>query len=261
MKALLSLFLTLCLCLNSTSASAKTYTLGVERLCPYYCDDDQQPGYIIELLQAFMKKNGDELKVSFLPFIRLTEFVKMGKINFTLLPQYEIRFDSELRPLGPPLGISYVGVLSGAKEKGPFIGVGDLISHKTIIPKRGQEYTKIKSYFRANKKDKALLEITGDESIERQFKMLQLGRIELAVGDYNIFKFHIAKNKLDKEVKLFATSIGGFHPINLVSSQSFEKKGEFERAFTQFINEMRASNELSELLAKYSITDWQQLVP
>lgn len=245
----------------SLNARAKVYTLGVESLCPYYCDDATRPGYIIELLDAFIKKQGDELKVTYLPFIRLAEFVKIGKINLTLLPQYEVRFDSELRPIGPTLGISYVGIVTDPKQNGPFIGVSDLVGFKTVIPKRGQEYDKIKNYFKAHKKEKSLIEITGEDSVQRQFKMLQLGRVELAVGDYNIFKYYIAKNKLQKDARLFATSIGGFHPITLVGSQSFEKLGEFERPFTQFLAEMRASNELGELLAKYNITDWQQLAP
>ncbi len=247
--------------LASTSVTAKVYTVGVERLCPYSCDDPAKPGYIIEILEAFLKKQGDELKVTYLPFIRLTEFIKLGKINLTVLPQYEVRFDSELRPLGPALGISYVGIVSLEKEKGPFISVSDLVAFKTVVPKRGQEYTKIKSYFRANKKEMLLLEITGDDSVDRQLKMLQLHRADLAVGDYDILKYHIAEKKLQKELRLSATSIGGFHPINLVSTQSFENQAEFERAFTQFLAEMRSSNELSELLAKYNLNDWQQLSP
>lgn len=259
MRALIPFFLLL-INLNS-SLEAKVFNLGVERLCPYYCDDVKRPGYIIELLDAYMKKRGDELKVSYLPFIRLTEFVKLGKIDLTLLPQYEIRFDSDLKSIGPALGISYMGVITNKKLKGPFIGVGDLTPYKTIIPKRGLEYNKIKSYFRNQQKEKSLLEITGEDSVERQFKMLQLGRVDIALGDYNIFKFQIKNQNLNSEIKLFASSIGGFHPITLVTSQNFSAQAEFEKSFTQFLAEMRTSNELSELLAKYNISDWQQLTP
>ncbi len=246
--------------------NARVVKIGVEDLCPYFCKTAPQNGYIIDLIKLFFSEQKIEAEFHFVPFGRLSFLLKAGQLDYVILPEYEIRFDPDLLSFGPSLGVSFIGIARpegpNAEEAESLYSISDITSHRSTIPSRGHKYQNIKVHYELEQYGHNLLVISGEKISERQLTLLTLNRAELAIGDYNIFKYLIKKNDYKRKIHLTPTSLGGFNSFRMAGPINQEKKivTVSENMWT-FFKTLRRTKQLNVFLNSYELQDWEHYLP
>ncbi len=234
--------------------------VGVGNNCPYFCESTTDPGYIAEIIHKATANSPIEVQLILIPERRITDLLKKGIIDVSVLPSAEIRKDPNLFSLKARLGVHFLAlanleanesIQSFSELKGKKVVFSGGEQHHRVLEQRLKELNKSEQSF--------VISLTGKNSTKRQKKMLHKKRADFIVADFNVLSFYNIKDS-DENMKLniLPSSIGGFTPLVLASRRTDDFIKNFGEAIASYVKDTRRNGELQSILEKYNVSDWKQ---
>jgi len=245
------------------TAFSDTILLKSDTWCPYNCAlDAKLPGYTIEVAKKIFEKAGHKLKYEIVPWSRALKLVKEGDITaivgVTKNEAPELIFPEQ------EFGIS---VIHFFKRKGfawTFAGTESLKTVRVGIMDDYEYGSELDEYFENNKNTKKVQIIKAKEPLVLNIRKLLRKRIDVIPEDKAAFINTANSMRVWDKIE-----DAGIDPISskegldesklyIAFSPKNPKSKEYAKLITDGIEQMRLSGELSNILAKYKLTDWRE---
>lgn len=248
--------------LSPTSGqSNETLTFEADTFCPFNCIEDGG-GFSVEILERALKVAGLKLNYQEVPWSRAKKNVANGVIDGVV---GGTGFTPELTE---PKGLIYhkrpVGKLNMvfASLKGNKWKYKSPASFKGIRIGFVQSYDQgfsgpIGEFLKLNLKNEELIDVaTGTTAGITNIKKLIGGRISLIIEDKTVLKYLLKKHGLEDKVEILQNLD---KPMNFYigfSSKNPRSK-KLAKILDTTVEQLRKSGELSKILKKYNVTDWE----
>ena len=250
------------LCFISINSFGKEFLLHTDYNCPYFCNEKkmQKKGYILEILNLFFYKKDIKLNVKYLPYQRIIPELKLSNQNISVLPLIDINNNSKLKTFKTSIGINFSAIALKSTDKYTYISIDDLKGKTIALKPGGLEAKQVTNKLMVlNSGINRTISITGPDSGQRMLKMLNLGRADIAVSDYNSLQFTVGTYKIDN-VHIKPVALTRFTPMFITFQKMPLQFKQLDKDFTHFIKDLRASGRLQKILDKYNIEDWKKFV-
>ncbi len=238
---------------------AEVVRMGADDWCPYVCDPqmhDGKEGYLVDILRQAFALYGHRVETSLLPFARNVALNRNGQLQ-GIVGVYQGDVSSFYFPdnaLGYSRNFFYVLKSSDWRYRNP--------ESLDQIDKIGL----VLQYHYANKAFVDYLQqhpdkadrITGNRPLLRNVRKLLVGRIDTLVEDKQVVEFWL--NKLNmRSLVVPAGELSGPQPVYIAFSPELPESE--ARRYIQWLDEgvgqLRQSGELSAILQRYGLADWQ----
>lgn len=223
----------------STFAQAAEIKLG-QGILPPYGIKESDSGIEVDIVRAALAKKGHTVTVRFVPFGRVGQDFKDGKIDAanTLNPSSGVKAEYS------DSHIAYQNVATTLKDGGPTVGaIADLGSLKVVAFRNASIYLG-DDYAAMTKGNKNYREV-GDQATQN--KLLMTGRTEAVVGDFRIFLYY--NKKIKGQVELKEVTFNKIFPPTEYSVGF--KDASIRDDFNAGLKELRSSGEYDKIIAKY----------
>lgn len=230
-------------------------TIASDEWCPYNCDSDsEKPGFMVEIAKAAFALNNIGVKYEVLNWSRALRLTHKSRIDGALGATYEEAEDAGLEYGTQPMGLSYFAFVTLKENGWTYTNPKSLSKIRFGIVQDYDNGPVIDDYM-ALKPDNVLVQ-TGLSGFEKNMKLVMNGRLGAALDDAFVAAYKLSNMGISEYVKIvpldeipFAVSIA-FKP---------GKEGKrLARLLDEGIIELRKSGELTQILAKYGLTDWMQ---
>lgn len=238
-------------------------TFAVEDYCPYYCKDKtstsdkflKKPGYIIEILDYAFTQQGYQLNYHFIPWERGLVELNKNTVDAIILSSKddapELIFPEQAQ------GNSVGCFVTSVNSTWQFSGKKSL--EKILLGVvQGYDYGEpVGSYvLQANSSQNNISFIAGTNTLSRLLKMVDKGRIDATIDDYNVLLYTIEKEHLQQKLKI-STCIQSDVLLYVAFSPTKPNSIKYANILSNAMIELRSSGKLAQILAKYNISDWQ----
>ncbi|WII71095.1 substrate-binding domain-containing protein [Bdellovibrio sp. 22V] len=236
-------------------ASRLIIKIGVAPLCPYLCEKGPGlwSGYIYDIIKDVAQKEDFEVEFESIPNSRLISSLKTRKINYVIIPADMVRYLDDIRIVGPKLGVNYTGALVSPGKKDPLIDALFIQDKKVVYADLGLDSTNIEGEGVLPSRSTKL---TGADAADRMIKMIGDRRAEIALGDYNVLRYFLARKPM-VSLQLLPTSLTGFNSLVLVSVPKEPEFGYFPRHLENWFLQSRENGTLETILRRYNLKDWK----
>lgn len=259
-KTLLLFYLITILIWSSTPVAAKQYrTLSVssDEWCPYACNDDVLPGFLVEVIKEIAQDNKIKINFSFIPLARALNLAQKGKVDILLAVTPQHITDYHLQSSQLSFGGLYNDFYVTAEKKWRFKSIKDLESQlksgAVLGTINGYQYGEIVDLLLKDN-SQHIFSASGYSPLTKQLKMLKMGRLDILLDSRFTVQYKL--NQLQEKNIVHAGTQGNFSPLFLGFSSSLSK--EIINIFDQGLVTLRQNGRLKKILAKYGIIDWQQ---
>ncbi len=232
--------------------SADTISIRADAWCPMNCDPkSDKPGYAIEIAKAIFEPAGHQIDYQTLNWARAIAETRTGS-HVAIVGAAKSDAPDFIFPENE-LGLSRSCFFAKTASTWKYAGVDSLKAVKLGITKDYTYGDPLDGYVKANS---AGLEVfSGDDTLEKQIKMLQLDRIGVFIDDSNVIAHHLAAQNLAGTIKevgcLEATaSYIAFAPTNA-------KSKEYAKLLSDGVAALRSSGKLTPILEHYGLKDWK----
>lgn len=238
---------------KSSSQEILTLKIGVAPHCPYLCEKGPGVwgGYLYDILKDISRMHNFNLEIVSLPNSRLVSALQTRQVSYIIVPAYLVRYLDNVRIAEPKLGVSFTGALFAKGVKLDIVDKQSLSKRKIVFADLGQESD---LNLPAADFSKAM-KLTGADVADRMIKMILDHRVDLALGDYNVIRYTIAKTP-QLNVQLQPTSMSGFNSLALVSHPKSADFGNLPAHLNVWFNNARQTGKLDKILKNYNLTDW-----
>ncbi|MBW1779474.1 MAG: transporter substrate-binding domain-containing protein [Deltaproteobacteria bacterium] len=242
---------------------ADTILLQSDIWCPYNCAPDaKRPGYAIEISERILHKAGHTLTYETAPWSRALKLVKDGDISAIIgvtkneapalvFPEQEI-------------GISLIHFFKRKGYPWNFAGTESLRDVNVGIMGDYEYGAELDAYFEKNKGTNRVQVIKSKTPLVLNIKKLLEGRIDVVPEDKAAFietarSMGVLDRIEDAGVDPITSKAGLDESLVYIAfSPKDPKSMEYARLISEGIEQMRASGELSRILAKYELRDWRE---
>ncbi len=235
---------------------AETITLCSDPWPPYTgVSGSNKSGYIIEVVERIFEKYSIDIKYVNHSWGRCIEEVRKGRI--TALAGADV-----LEVPGFIFPKRTIGVTAPAffVRKGFNWRYSGVASLQKIVLGYIADYTyeqKIDAYIRRADPNR-VTEIKGENALRRLLTLLKLKRIDAFIENEVVVKNSLIQEGLKSTDYQIAGAPDNGVRLFISLSPVVKKSCEYSRLFDIGINELRASGELSAILNKYDILDWEK---
>lgn len=256
MRAFLQVKLLLTLLFCSFQPYAKKITIASDIWCPYICQDPQQPGYIVEMIDDILHNKNYNTKNETIPLARAIKYLEQGEVDIVLgLTQEHIENYNLIRTK-VPVGNASSDFFVNRANSWRFSTIEQLeaygnAGHKIGIIK-GYVYGPVLNKL-ITKKPEMFSYAHGDFPLQLLIKQLKSGRIDILLDSRNAV-FNELKREDSGELS-FAGTYGVEAKLYIALATHIE--AEILPIIDQGIIEYRRTGKLAKLLTKYGISDWQ----
>ncbi|WP_374021143.1 substrate-binding periplasmic protein [Bdellovibrio bacteriovorus] len=231
-----------------------TIKIGVAPLCPYLCE--QGPGvwggYIYNILKEVASERGFNLDLESIPNTRLLSALQTRRVNYIIVPADLVRYEDQIRIVGPKLGVNYTGAILTPGSKESLIDEDFLRTKKVVFADMGTHSGGPHLEIPAARS----LKVTGADVADRMIKMIGDRRVDVALGDYNVLRYSLVK-KPRAELQLLPTSLTGFNSLVLVGTPRESHFGYLPENLDTWFTRAREDGSLEKILNKYNLKDWK----
>lgn len=226
-------------------------TIGVESVCPYICEKNNQwTGYIADLILEYAKKENIKIKFKTIPVNRHVLSIENKQVDTVVTQLNLVRFHPRIQSIGKPIGVAYAGLMAKKETKYTVVASADDIkSFRIGMGPQSSSYLSEEM----NQKDFRVTHIVGNDSASRLLKMLDVGRVDYIVDDFSILK---SLNYDSKKYRITPASITGFNSISFASLMGHPTANQFANEISDWIEDKRKDESLQKILNKYGISDW-----
>lgn len=228
--------------------------------CPYNCaPDSDYPGYAIEISKEIFENAGYQFRYELTPWSRAVQGVMDGTYDGAIgatkgdIPE-AIYPDNEL----------------GYSKNSLFIRKGFEWKYEGIDSLKQIHLGVVKNYFYSDEVNQYLDENQGspqidflynDDTVLMNLSKLTDKKIDVYIEDDNIVAFAINHNTMDSNLFDSVDTVGQVDPFYIAFSPQKENSVELAKILSDGIQEMRESGRLSQILKRYGLQDWQQVLP
>ncbi len=255
------LTLTLCLLagLNNT-VWADEIVIAADVWCPINCEpDSDKPGYMIEMARQIFAAQGHTVKYVVLPWSRAIEEARRGDIDGIIGAYKEDAPDF----IFPTLEQGMLGDVFYVKKDSDWTYNGlDSLQGKSLAVIQDYGYTdELNPYVEANLDNNAKIQaVDGEDALPINIRKLVKGRVDVVVESAPVFWYTAASIGMKDKVKAAGATAEkdqtfiAFSPADAKK----EKSAEYAKLLSEGTQKLRESGALAQILAKYSLTDWQE---
>ncbi|WP_057833018.1 substrate-binding periplasmic protein [Colwellia sp. TT2012] len=244
------------LTLYHAAVQAKALVVVSDEWCPYVCDEQDLPGFLVEIVNEIARDNAIKLTFSLMPLARALKLAQKNKVDIVLAltPQHIERYQLQQSQLnfaglyndfyvraGNPWRFQSMTHLSATLTGNAILG--------TI---NGYQYGAEFSHF-LKAQSEHVFAASGNSPLVKQLKMLQMGRLDILLDSRFTVQYQLAKGEIKGII--YAGTQGNFTPLYLGFSSLLSK--ELVNIFDSGLITLRQSGRLKKILAKYGLTDWQ----
>ena len=236
---------------DTSKTKISELSIGVESVCPYICEKNNQwTGYIADLILEFAKKEKIKIKFKSIPINRHVLSVENKLVDAVVTQVNLIRFRPHIQSAGKPIGVAYAGLMAKNDLKYTVVAsVQDIQSFRIGMGPKSSSYLSEQ----VAGKDFKVTHIVGHDSAVRLLKMLDVGRVDYIVDDFSILK---SLQYDSKKYRVTPTSLTGFNSISLASLMGHAEVTQFAVELSDWIEIKRKDGSLQKVLNKYGIPDW-----
>lgn len=230
--------------------------LRADSWCPYNCDPGNRPGYLIEIARAALEPAGHKVDYQLMPWTDALAAVAAGTVTGAVGATREeapglVYASSSLGMSRPTL------VIRKGKETKDF-KVTNLDSLKGLRFGSIQDYyysTEVNAFIDANKGSANLLQVTGDNVTEDLVNMLIDGKLDAIVEDSNVVDY-LLESKGYRNLFTYH-ALGEQSTVSIGFSPKDPNSATYVKLIDAKLAELRRNGQLSTILAKYGMKDWQ----
>ena len=241
--------------LSAALARAQSVTLAADEWCPYNCaPGDAKPGYVLEIAQRALAKRGVKVNYVTMPWTKALTDAAAGRID-GVIGATKAEFPSGVFPRLPQGRNETVLVTNG---EFPFVYSGPA-SLRTLRIAAVKNYTydngPIDAYF-ASKEAKGKVDFAWGEQVHTQnMNKLLTKKVDIWIENRSVVLSYVAKLSPLPNIKL--TSIGVSEPIYIAFSPGKPDSTLYAGLVGAEVTHLRKTGELSQILAKYNLRDWE----
>lgn len=239
----------------SAAAQADDIVIAADPWCPYNCaPESDRPGYMVEIAAKAFSGAGHKLTYKTTPWARALAEVNSGKIAgvFGASPEEAKDLIYPKQPFGQSRNALVVPSAS------PFVW-RSIESLDPIALGIIQDYSygePLDSYIKAHTGNPSRIQsIGGDAPLQANLRKLIAGRIGATVDDANVLAYTIANGKLTDALRLVEPGDTP-SPLFIGFSPKIAKAADYAALLDRTLQDLRASGELTKILARYNLHDW-----
>lgn len=232
--------------------AAEPIRLRADAWCPYNCDPKaDRPGYMIEIMRHVFADGGIDYQL--LPWSRAVEEARAGRIE-------AVAGATAADGAGLVFGKQAIGLSTNVivtRRGGPwrYTGLKSLDGKRLAAVKDYSYGEEMDKYIQAHATDSNRLELaSGDDVTDQNLKKLLTGRVDAMVEDVNVVGFALAAQGIDNLVDIQPLNEGT--PL-FVAFAPGPKAAARAATLDEGIRSLRRSGELSHIMARYGLGDWQ----
>lgn len=242
--------------LSVSQLQSKTLLIASDEWCPYICDDDVLPGFLVEVLNEIADQHKLDTKFSFIPLARALSLSEKSEVDIVLALTQQHISDYRLQQSKQSFGGLYNDfyVLSGNNWRYKNTeALAEKLSKNHILGTingyhYGDEISQLIDTNQAN-----IFAASGNSPLEKQLRMLHMGRLDILLDSRFTVQYQLSK--LPETNIVHAGTQGDFTPLYLGYSASITD--ELIDIFDRGLISLRDSGRLANILAKYGISYWQ----
>lgn len=237
---------------TSGMASEVPLTLEADHWMPYNGDGERETGYVLDLVRAIFEPKGIPVVFSPTPWARALQDARTGKCLAVIgaLKQDAPDFVFPEEETGRACFEFYVKAGSDWKYQ----GIGSLEGRFLGVAKDYRYFPELDDYISGHPQEVCVS--FGTYALERNVRLLLLGRLDAVVDDANVLRFFVARQQLSGQ--LVSAGAGGQVMKNyLAFSPAHPKSRDYARILSQGLRALRKSGQLRKILAKYGLSDWK----
>ena len=215
-----------------------------------------EEGYFIDILRAIFEPQNIKIIYKTLPWKRAIQSVAIGRETALLGP-----FKSEAPGFVFPIqeiGRTSLVFFTRVSSDWTFSGIKSLKGN-TLGLIQGYSYRPwLRDYIR--KFPASAIELNGEDAIERNLRMLVLGRIDVIPSNYQTFMYRAKKFGLEGEVRFAGKdNIGREKKLYIAFSPKLNISKSLAAKFDEGMLKLRATGNLDRILSAYGLKDWRTI--
>ncbi|MEZ5494290.1 MAG: ABC transporter substrate-binding protein [Pseudomonadales bacterium] len=250
---------------QTAAPAAKTITLAADEWCPYNCaeEDKAKPGYMIEIAQTVLSKVGYTVEYKTMAFQRAMQEVLNDTLTGVICVDTPTLAEAEAlyqktnsKPAGfiqtVAMGMPSVSIFTSSTSTWTFDPANPEASLKALGGKVGIPQGYSFDLSPTLQKMGLLVEISSDAPLQQLLKMLEGGRLAAIMDDSAVIQYEAAQIGLGNKIRF-----AGNTEDPLACTIGFNTKDkDYVDLLNKGIAELRASGELTKILQRYNIKDW-----
>lgn len=230
--------------------------LRADSWCPYNCEPGNRPGYLIEIAKAALEPAGHKVDYQLMPWTEALAGAAAGTVTGAVGATREEA--PGLVYATSPLGMSRPTlVIRKGKETKDF-KVANLDSLKSLRFGSIKDYfysTEVNAFIDANKGAANLVQVTGDNVTEDLVNMLIDGKLDAIVEDSNVVDYLLESKGYRNLFNYHA--LGEQATVSIGFSPKDPNSATYAKLIDAKLADLRKSGQLSGILQKYGMKDWQ----
>ncbi len=241
-------------CMITSLAHAETYSIRADEWFPINgTPNSEKPGYMIEIAEAILKKNGHQLDYKTMPWERSLDQVRKGNFDCVVGAYIDDAPDFVFPAL--PWGMIETNFYTIKDSDWRYQGLESLASI-SLGSIGGYAYSEeLDAYIEEFKSTSKVQVINANNALEQNIKKLLAKRIDALVESDLVMSAKLRDMNLLNDIK----SSGQLaEATNMYIACSPAKPGsqKLVDAFNTGLTELRQSGELARILEKYGLKDW-----
>jgi len=240
---------------GSPATEADTITLRADDWCPYNCDPaSEQPGYAVEIARKVFEAAGHTVDYQLMPWARTLVEVRNGNVDGAIgaAPDEAEGLVFPERSIGSSDNQFWVKRGNSWRYTGPAsleqIRLGAILNYT---------YSEdVDAVLAANRGKVGKVTLaTGDDALEKNLKMLDLGRLDAVIENTAVARYRLKELGLSEAME----TAGGFEPtpVYIAFTPAKPQGADYAKLLSEGIAKLRASGELAQIMARYGLKDWE----
>lgn len=240
--------------LAAAATAAPTVRLCADQWMPYNgAPGDAKPGYVIELAHTVFEPQGITVEYAVLPWKDALASVKEGKMTGAIGANKEEA--SGLTQPAEPIGAISVCLLTRADSTWVYENIGSFRNIRLGVTKGYSYWPVLDTFLEKNAGKAGIYAAEGDTPLEELMTKLQSGELDVVAESEPILLWYLRSHNLDR-AKFRVVFKGTPDPI-FVAFAADDEGRRFASMLDEGIRALRKSGELTKLLQRYGLRDWQ----
>lgn len=238
-----------------TPAADSVVRLCADQWMPYNGDAaDPKPGYVIELARAVFEPQGIKVDYTVMPWKDALVAVKDGKMSGAIGANKDE--GTGLTVPTEPVGTLAVCLITRGESTWTYENLASFRKIVLGVTKGYSYWPALDTYIaRGLEKSEGIYAAEGDAPLDELMKKLQAGEIDVVAESEPILLWYFRSHDLDR-AKFRVVYKGTIDPI-FVAFAPNEEGQRFANVLDEGIRALRASGDLTKLLQRYGLRDWQ----
>ena len=234
----------------------ETLNVGSDVWCPYICSEAHKPGVLIEVLNEIAKHNDLVINFKVIPLARSLVLLQQSKLDMVLALTDEHIKENHLKRSLKAYGGWYNDFYVLQTNQWKFSSITNLKKHieqdNTLGIIKGYKYGNGIAQLQESS-GQHIFSATGNSPLSNLLMMLSKKRISMVVDSRFNVEYEIQNSNISN--LKYAGTEGDFVPLYIGYAPKSQVK--YIDVFDQGLIKLRATGQLSNILKRYGIPDWQ----